>query len=383
MGLFYRARAGQRMDFTLELKPDWYNDTRIETRGRFFAPEWFPQSGIQIIWPTQETDWNYMLDEVTECYVRFAFEIAKRERLLVVTSSKKHVEALLKEKMPTKVLQNITVYECPVNDTWARDNGVLSMITPDGVEILDFGFNGWGNKFAAEKDNEINRSLAANYIIYGNYRDCNDFVLEGGSIETDGKGILLTTESCLLTPTRNPKLNKADIELLLKRIFNLQQVLWLKHGALEGDDTDGHVDTLARLCPHETIAYVKCEDKNDSHYKELALMEEELKSFRQNGGEGFNLVPLPMPAAIFDKDCGERLPATYANYLVMNSAVLVPTYNQPENDKAAMQAIASIYGEREIVGVPATALIRQHGSIHCSAMQFPAGVFNDNEIKAI
>ena len=383
MGLFYKARSGQRMDFTLELKPDWYSDTRMETRGSFFAPEWFPQSGIQIIWPTRETDWGYMLEEVQECYIRLAYEIAIRESLLIVTSDSEGLEQLLYEKLPKKALDNITLYECPINDTWARDSGVITMITPDGPEILDFAFNGWGGKFPADNDNSINRHLAESHVIYGNYHECKDFVLEGGSIETDGKGTLLTTESCLLTPTRNAMLNKADIELLLKRVFNLRQVLWLKHGSLQGDDTDGHIDTLARLCPGGTIVYVKCSDKNDIHYNELALMEEELKAFRQIDGEAFKLVPLPMPRAIYDKESGERLPATYANYLVLNNAVIMPTYSQPDNDSAATKVLASIFPEREIVSVPATALIRQHGSIHCSAMQLPAGVLKRNETKPI
>ena len=383
MGLFYKSRSGQSMDFSLELKPDWYNDINVETRGRFLAPECFPQSGIQLIWPTEETDWNYMLSEITDCYIRIAYEIATRERLLIVTSQKERVKNLLCEKLPAKLFENIYLFECPINDTWARDSGVITMITPNGPEILDFGFNGWGGKFKADKDNAINNRLKENDILKGSYRECKDFILEGGSIETDGKGFLLTTESCLLSPTRNGKLNKADIELTLKRLFNLQEVLWLKHGKLEGDDTDGHIDTLARMCPNNSIAYVKCTDVHDSHYEELKSMEEELKSFVMGNGKLFNLIPLPMPDAVYDADSGERLPATYANYLVLNEAVLVPSYNQPIKDRLAAETIGNIYKEREIVSVPSTALIRQHGSIHCSAMQFPAGVLRTNEIKAI
>ena len=383
MGLFYKSRSGHSMDFTLELKPDWYNDINVETRGRFLAPEWFPQSGIQLIWPTEETDWNYMLSEIADCYIRIVYEIAKRERLLIVTSQKERVKKLLCEKLPAKLFENIYLFECPINDTWARDSGVITMITPNGPEILDFGFNGWGGKFKADKDNAINKGLKENNILNGCYRECKDFILEGGSIETDGKGVLLTTESCLLSSTRNGKLNKADIELTLKRLFNLQEILWLKHGRLEGDDTNGHIDTLARMCPNNTIAYVKCSDLRDSHYEELKFMEEELKSFVMGNGKPFNLIPLPMPDAIYDADNGERLPATYANYLALNEAVLVPSYKQPIKDRLAAEAIGNIYKGKEIVSVPSSALIRQHGSIHCSAMQFPAGVLRTNEIKAI
>lgn len=374
MGLFYKARQGHRMDFTLELKPDWYTDIRQETRGRFLAPEWFPQSGVELIWPTAETDWEYMLGEVTECYVRMAYEIARRERLLVVTSRKGETTRLLRERLPAGALKNIRVAACPINDTWARDSGVISVCSPTGMELWDFGFNGWGGKFEAALDNQINSTLWHEGMIRGEYRGCKDFILEGGSIETDGKGTLLTTESCLLAPTRNPRLGKADIELRLKRMFNLREVLWLTHGRLIGDDTDGHVDTLARLCPGGVIAYVECRDEADAHYRELALMKGELEAFRQDSGEPFRLVPLPLPAPVCDRDSGERLPATYANYLVLNDAVLVPSYGQPENDRAAAKAIGGIYSEREIVSIPASALIRQHGSVHCCAMQLPAGV---------
>lgn len=374
MGLFYKAKQGHRMDFTLELKPDWYTDIHQETRDRFLAPEWFPQSGVELIWPTAETDWEYMLNEVTECYIRMAYEIARRERLLIVTSHKGATTRLLRERLPAEAMKNIWVADCPINDTWARDSGVITVCAPTGMELWDLGFNGWGGKFEAALDNRINRTLYHEGMIQGEYRGCKDFVLEGGSIETDGKGTLLTTESCLLTPTRNPGLGKADIELKLKRMFNLREVLWLKHGKLIGDDTDGHIDTLARLCPRGTIAYVECRDTADAHYRELSLMKEELEAFRQDSGEPYRLVALPLPAPIFDHDNGERLPATYANFLVLNDAVLVPAYGQPENDRAAAKAIADIYNEREIVSVPATALIRQHGSIHCCAMQLPAGV---------
>lgn len=381
MGLFYRTKSGQNMDFTLELKPDWYSDIRQETRGRFFAPEWFPQSFIELIWPTEETDWNYILPQVTATYVRLTYEIAKRERLLIVTSSIATVKKTLAERLPGKIAENITLLECPINDTWARDSGMLTMITPEGPELLDFGFNGWGGKFAADKDNAINSAIINAHILNGSCRDMKSFVLEGGSVETDGKDTLLTTESCLLSGTRNTGMTKSDIELTLKKTFNSRQVLWLKHGKLEGDDTDGHIDTIARLCPGGKIAYVKCSDASDPQHEELKLMEEELHTFRQLSGEPFTLVPLPMPAPVYAPDNGERLPATYANYLVTDTAVIVPSYGQPKNDKAAADAIASIFTGRETISVDATALIRQHGSIHCCAMQFPAGVAKNKNIK--
>lgn len=245
---------------------------------------------------------------------------------------------------------------------------------------MDFKFNGWGNKFEASKDNAINRNLFGNNYFKGTYTDCNNYVLEGGSIEVDAQGSLLTTESCLLTPTRNPQLNKADIEIKLKRFFNVSNILWLSHGHLEGDDTDGHIDTLARLCPQGKIAYVKCYDKGDSHYESLSLMEKELQSFRQPSGEPYELVPLPLPEPVYapadENENSERLPATYANYLIINNAVLLPVYNQPENDETAAKAIQRLFPRYEVVRIPCLPLLRQHGSLHCSTMQFPANVLN-------
>ena len=190
MGLFYKANKGHLIDFTLELKGEWYNEIREETRSRFLAPEWYAQSGVEIVWPTEETDWAYMLDEVTEVYIRMTYEIASRERLLIVTSAPEKIGVILKRHMPAKALDNITIAESEINDTWARDTGFLTVLGPNGAELMDFKFNGWGNKFEASKDNAINRNLFGNNYFKGTYTDCNNYVLEGGSIEVDAQGSL-------------------------------------------------------------------------------------------------------------------------------------------------------------------------------------------------
>lgn len=378
MGLFYKARTGNIMDFTLELKGNRYSDIREETRSRFLAPEWYPQSGVEIVWPTEDTDWADMLPEITNVYIRLAYEIAIRERLLIVTSDPEKVKKLCSIHLPQKALRNILVSKHEINDTWARDTGFLCVLGAQGAELMDFRFNGWGNKFEADKDTVINKQLYDDNLLHGLYVDRNDFVLEGGSIETDAFGTLLTTESCLLASSRNPHLNKADIELKLKQYFNVSNILWLTHGHIAGDDTDGHIDTLARLCPQGRIAYMKCYDVNDEHYEALGMMEEELRSFVQPSGEPYELVPLPLPPAIYvqndEEKNFERLPATYANYLILNKAVLLPTYDSPDSDNAAIKILQHIFPQHEIVGIPCTPFLRQHGSLHCSAMQFPAGV---------
>ena len=337
----------------------------MDSKNYFLPAEWHPQSFIQLTWPHQDTDWSYMLDEVEECFLNLAREIASRQPLLLVAPE--FPKAL--ENFEFK--ENVFYVECPTTDTWARDHGFISLLNEqEEVRLVDFCFNGWGMKFAACKDNLINSQLVKGSLLNGTYQNCRNFVLEGGSIESDGEGTLLTTSLCLLAPNRNDTLDKQEIEDYLKKSFNLKQVLWLDHGYLAGDDTDSHIDTLARLCPDHTICYVQCTDTEDEHYMELKKMEEQLKEFRTLDNEPFRLLGLPMPEAIFDED-GERLPATYANFLIMNDAVLYPTYDQPENDRKAACVLQEAFPGKEIVGVDCRALIKQHGSLHCVTMQYP------------
>lgn len=333
----------------------------------YLPSEWAPQRGVQLTWPHAQTDWAYMLEEVQACFANIAREIARRELLLIVTPEPEQVRQQISGCVN---MDNVRFMPCDTNDTWARDHGPITLIDPDGRPLLlDFKFNGWGLKFAADKDNLITRRTLEAGLLQGTYVNRLNFALEGGSIESDGRGTLLTTSECLLSPNRNGQMNRAEIEAYLKEQFNLRQVLWLDHGYLAGDDTDSHVDTLARLCPDDTIAYVRCTDTADEHYEALHLMEEQLKTFRTPEGKPYRLLPLPMADAIVED--GERLPATYANFLVMNGAVLYPTYNQPANDAQAAQVLQEAFPGREVVGIDCRALIRQHGSLHCVTMQYP------------
>lgn len=342
---------------------------------RILLPEWAPQSGIQLTWPHAQTDWAYMLEEVTACYLRLAQEIALRQPLLIVCPDIQAVQQLIEDKLPQEIQSNIRYAQCPTNDTWARDHAFLSVETTEGIELLDFRFNGWGGKFEASLDNAINRQLHSGGHLLGKYQDCLDFELEGGSIESDGEGTLLTTSECLLNPNRNATYDKEQVEAKLQTLFGVQRILWLEHGALAGDDTDSHIDTLARLAPNNTIVYTAPPtDTSDEHYSSLYAMEQQLRTFRTANGVAYRLIALPFPPAAYDDD-EERLPATYANYLVMNEAVLCPTYGHPSYDDAALHALAEAFPGREIVGVDCCALIRQHGSLHCATMQYPAHVF--------
>lgn len=349
----------------------WEKNTNVvvEMRSRHLPAEWAKQSGVQLTWPHAGTDWAYMLDEVQECFVNIAREIALREKLLIVTPEPEQVERQLSA---TVNMEHVRFLKCDTNDTWARDHGAITLLDTDKPSLLDFTFNGWGLKFAADKDNQITRRAMEAGALKGRYENRLGFVLEGGSIESDGMGTLLTTSQCLLSPNRNGQLNKVEIENYLRSAFRLRQVLWLDHGYLAGDDTDSHIDTLARFCSPETIAYVQCNDTADEHYEALRNMEAQLRTFRTLSGEPYRLLPLPMADRI--DEAGERLPATYANFLIMNEAVLYPTYRQPENDARAKAVLQEAFPNHEIVGIDCRALIKQHGSLHCVTMQYPAGV---------
>ena len=334
----------------------------------FFPAEWHSQSGIQLTWPHIRTDWSDILDEVVDCYISISREIIKREKLIIVVPDNSDVHQYFSDEEK----KNIIFIEIESNDTWARDHGSISVFIDNKPTLLDFGFNGWGLKFASNLDNQINDRLYKMSVFNPEveYKSYINFILEGGSIETDGKGTLLTTTQCLLAPNRNQPLRKEQIEEHLKNVLGINRVLWLNYGFLAGDDTDSHIDTLARFCDEDTIAYVKCDDASDIHYFELKQMEAELKSFVKSDGKPYKLLPLPMVDALYGNS--GRLPATYANFLIINNAVLMPTYGTTK-DEIAKERLQKQFPDREIVGIDCLPLIKQHGSLHCVTMQFPEG----------
>ena len=318
--------------------------------------EWEPQEGVQLTWPHAGTDWAPILHDIIVVYHSMAREIARRERLIVVA--------------PEDAARDCVKIICPTNDTWARDHGFISLVDDNGHRrLLDYKFNGWGEKFEASLDNAINRRLYDLGEIAGEYSDNLDFVLEGGSIESDGRGTIFTTSQCLLAPHRNQPMTKAEIEERLRRDLCAERVLWIDFGNLIGDDTDGHIDTIVRVCPDDTLLYMGCDNPEDEQYEDLRKMEAQLQSFRTLEGKPYRLMKLPMPHPIYDGE--DRLPATYANFLIINDAVLCPTYNQPDIDSEALRIIAKAFPDREIIGIDCCPVIRQHGSLHCCTMQFP------------
>ena len=339
---------------------------------RRLPAEWEPQDGVLLTWPHDASDWRPWLAELDQVYVVLAREIARRQRLLVCVrdaAHRRHVERLLEQAgvAPSQAL----LHEVASNDSWARDHGPITVFDAGRPRLLDFVFNGWGGKYAASLDDRITATLVRAGAFGATPCERVDFVLEGGAIDSDGAGTLLTTSACLLSPRRNPGLARADIEARLRECFGLRRVLWLEHGALEGDDTDGHIDTLARFCAETTIAYARCDDPSDAHFAVLQAMERELGALRDAHGAPYRLVPLPWPAAKHGDD-GRRLPATYANFLIINGAVLVPAYRDAA-DSVALDTLAGCFPDREVIGIDCLPLIRQNGSLHCVTMQLPAG----------
>ena len=345
------------------------NHQAKSTFSAYLPAEWATQSGIQLTWPDTQTDWAPVLDEVLPVYEQMAREILAREKLLVVCRDKRELPSFLQEKN-----DQLIVCEMPVNDTWARDHAAITVIENEKPVLLNFRFNGWGMKFAANHDNQITPNLHRQGAFASGVpmRDFSYFTLEGGGIESNGAGCILTTSECLLSKNRNENLSKAEIEFLLKKTLHAEKILWLDHGFLEGDDTDSHIDTLARFCNENTIAYVACDDESDLHFEALQKMKSQLEALTDQNGQPFQLVALPFPDAIIDED-GQRLPATYANFLILNKAVLFPVY-EVSQDKQALEIMKQLFPEHEIIPVDSRPLIKQHGSVHCISMQFPEGV---------
>ena len=335
--------------------------------------EWEPQSGIQLTWPHDGTDWAPMLDEISQCYARIVREIIRFEPVMIVTPSADIVHPYIED------LDQDRIHICEVrgtNDTWARDHGGITVTNNDKPAVFNFIFNGWGMKYPANYDNQIVSQMESGQAFAPGIKVFSPpFVLEGGSIESDGCGTVLTTASCLFSNNRNEPWLSHNTKDDLAFFLGADRILILENGYLEGDDTDGHVDTLARFCDPETIAYVQCTDPDDSHFDELLAMERELLALRTAEGKPYRLISLPMAEPVFDED-GYQLPATYANFLILNGAVLVPAYGNDELDEQAREVLQTAFPDREIISVDCLPLIQQGGAIHCATMQYPAGVLN-------
>ena len=328
--------------------------------------EWEKQQCVLMSFPHEETDWHNPdnqtdLQDSLSPFIRIAQAIAYGQAVYIICKDKTKIASLFCST------RNMTYIEIPTNDTWIRDYGYISIKEDGEKKLLDFTFDGWGGKFEATLDNTVNRNLHKKGYMGITPLKSIDFVLEGGSIESDGEGTILTTTACLCNPNRNGGLSKRNIEEKLKETIGTKRVLWLDYGYLAGDDTDSHIDTLARFVNKETIVYVKCDNKEDEHYEALQKMEEQLQMFKTDKGNTYNLIALPMTDAIYNNE-KERLPATYANFLITNDALIYPTYSD-KNDKIAHKIFVGLFPDKEIIPINCLKLIEQGGSLHCSTIQ--------------
>lgn len=342
-----------------------------------FPAEWHPQSGVIITWPHNGSGWQSELPTVEAVFASIVSCISRCGEPVIVSGRNadhlRHVAEVLTRARAR--MEHVQLYSVASDDAWARDHGPLTVLEDDRPVLLDFSFDGWGGKYPAELDNQVTRRLHAQGAFGNTPLRSIDLVLEGGSVESDGKGTLMTTTRCLLSGSRNPGYTRTQLEAVLSETLGIERFLWLDHGYIVGDDTDGHIDLLARFCDEHTIAYTACDDQDDEHYDELEAMANDLASLRDAEGRPYELVPLPLPRAKRGPE-GDRLPASYANFLIINEAVLVPVYNDP-SDEAALERLGACFPGREIIEIPCLPLISQYGSLHCVTMQLPAGAMSE------
>ena len=341
-----------------------------------FPAEWEAQSAILIAWPHDGTDWAARLGEVEDTYVALVAAITRFQPVVICVADddlQTYAEARLRsarvDMQRVRIVANVEY-----DDTWLRDSGPITLRGGDSFKLLDFRFTGWGGKFEATRDDRLVGELSGMNLFHNYFVQSIDFALEGGAIETDGTGTLLTTWKCL--HERHPDATREELTEKLAGWLCQDRVLWLDHGYLEGDDTDAHIDTLARFAPDNAIVFQACDDEEDSHYAELKAMADEIAALRTADGQPYKLFPLPWAEPILDTNpdgSTRRLAASYANYLIIDGAVLIPAYGDLADDEAA-RILGEAYPGREIVQVPCRPLIWQNGSLHCITMQLPEGL---------
>ncbi len=343
--------------------------------------EWEPQQALLLTWPHEGGAWGQDIQNIERVFVEIACAVAKTQTVIIGATDAAQQQHILATLNKLDVLpENVKTYIAPSNDVWARDHGPITVIldvlpenldVPESLGVLcDFRFTGWGGKYPHQLDDQIPALLAQSGSLEGYAYQSIPFILEGGAIDCDGDGTLLTTEQCLRSAERHSNLTREQIEHHLAQSLGIKRVLWLSDGHLSGDDTDGHIDTLARFLNPTTIAYVTTDDQNSPDFESLKAMEQTLQSFKNNAGDPYQLVKLPLPAPIFDKE-GNRLPATYANFLFCNGQVLVPLYRDPK-DQSILETFRHHFPNRMVKGIDCNSAIEQYGSLHCLTMQIPA-----------
>ncbi len=338
----------------------------------YLPAEWAPQSALLLTWPHAGIDWQLPLDVIEAPFIQIASLTSQYQHVIISClddAQREHISQQLQQANAN--MSHISCYCIPSNDIWVRDHGPITVFDEQHRGcLLDFEFNGWGGKFPATQDNHVTQRLVQAGAFAGYQLQPISLVLEGGSIETDGHGLLLSTRHCLLHHNRNPSLDEHTLTETLRTLLGVEHVVLLKHGLLIGDDTDGHIDTLARFCDPYTLCYVSCDDPHDPQYNELTAMKAELSALRNCQNKPYHLVELPLPKPLYAQD-GRRLPATYANFIITNQHVFVPSYADLM-DSVALTQLTSCFANRDVISISSEHLITQSGSLHCASMHIPA-----------
>ena len=345
-----------------------YQDTP-KAQGFVFPAEWEKQDSLWLSWPHKEESWPGKIDTIYEPYSQF-IKLVAEDQLVRINVSDEEMKAFALshiEKSGAK-MENISFYFNPTNDAWCRDHGPAFVINRETGEkaVVDWGYNAWGGKYPPfDLDDVVPARIAKEFNLK---LFTPPIVMEGGSVEFNGKGTVLTTTACLLNENRNPHLNKEQIETYLKDYYGQDQVLWLGDGIV-GDDTDGHIDDITRFVSEDTVLTVVEEDQSDENYELLQENLENLKGMKLLDGRSLKVIELPMPRPVeYDE---QRLPASYANFYIANKVVVVPVFNDKNDDKA-LEIIQSVFPDRKVIGIDSVDIIWGLGSFHCLSQQEPS-----------
>ncbi|MGG9960996.1 agmatine deiminase family protein [Ferruginibacter sp. SUN106] len=339
--------------------------------GYYFPAEFAPQAATWLSWPHKEASWPGKINTIYPFYSQFVKELTLGQKVCINVNDGAMKNFALGHLQNAGVdLSKVEFFLHPTNDAWCRDHGPAFLINPNATEnkkvIVDWDYNAWGNKYPPyDLDDVIPTLIGKHYNIPVFYPK---IVMEGGSVEFNGKGTIMTSTACLLNPNRNPHLNQEQIEKYLYDYYGAEQILWVNDGIV-GDDTDGHIDDTVRFTNEDTVLTVVEENKQDENYQLLQDNLQQLQQMRLLNGKQLNIVELPMPdEVIYDE---QRLPASYANFYIANHAVIVPIFNCAKDDKA-LQIIQSCFPGRKVVGIDSTEIIWGLGSFHCMSQQEPA-----------
>jgi agmatine deiminase len=340
--------------------------------GFYFPSEWHKHSATWLSWPHKEASWPGKIEAIYPIYCEFIKALTEGEFVHINVNNEQ-----MKDKATTLLtkqgvnLSKVRFFIHPTNDAWCRDHGPAFLINPNGKEskkvIVDWGYNAWGGKYPPFDQDDVIPTLIGKHYNLPVYNP--GIVMEGGSVEFNGKGTVITTTACLLNENRNPHLNQKQIEKYLSDYYGVENILWLGDG-IEGDDTDGHIDDITRFVNEDTVVTVIEENKEDGNYEPLQENLKELKKLRLENGKQLNIVELPMPTPVVYE--AQKLPASYANFYIGNSAVVVPTYRDSKNDQKALDILTKCFPDRKVIGLDSTDIIWGLGSFHCLSQQEPA-----------